>query len=34
MTQADHDLRIAVAAFAARPRVLVAVGFETALAPW
>lgn len=34
MTEAGKDLRIAVAAFAARPRVLVAVDFDGTLAPF
>ena len=34
MTEAGKDLRIAVAAFVARPRVLVAVDFEGTLAPF
>jgi trehalose 6-phosphate phosphatase len=34
LTETDQDLRIAVAAFAARPRVLVAVDFDGTLAPF
>jgi trehalose 6-phosphate phosphatase len=34
MTEADKELRLAVAAFAARPRVLVAVDFDGTLAPF
>lgn len=34
MTHTDSDLRMAVAAFAARPRVLVAVDFDGTLAPF
>ena len=34
MTESGKDLRIAVAAFAARPRVLVAVDFDGTLSPF
>jgi trehalose 6-phosphate phosphatase len=34
VTEAGKDLRIAVAAVAARPRVLVAVGFDGTLGPF